>query len=153
MTDKQGPDRFPGVVPVDPAVLEGMQVPEGHREPWAVAYDFLQLLEDPIGNRNALLALTTPESHAAWGDFTQVAAAYASIPDHGFGTMVDFAEGARDVCYFKIFSNMQEEAYYALEDVPVLVRALVTLVYRPVLGRWMVHWYGERMEPNAIPRG
>jgi hypothetical protein len=94
MADRPGPDRFPGVVPVDPALAEGVQPLPEQREPWSVAYDFLKLLKDPLTNREQLLSLTTPESHRAWGDFTAAAAAYASISNRAMLETCGSSSGA-----------------------------------------------------------
>lgn len=119
--------------------------------PAVVGHRFCEALEDHVYYRNALLNLTTPESHPAWGDFSEAAARYASIEDAGFGTRANYAEGASDVAYFKILSGV-DESYQVLDEQIVPFAAVVTLVWRPERGMWLVHGMGDYIQPEKVPR-
>ncbi len=119
--------------------------------PVSVGLLFCNALEDPAKNRQALEGLTTPESREAWGDFTTAAAALKAIENRGCGSMVNEAAGAPDVCYFKILRGVTE-SYQVLDDQPVALAAVLTLVCRPERGQWLVHSIGDYLGPEQLPR-
>lgn len=120
-------------------------------DPVSVGMMFCNALEDHRHYRNALLSLTTPESHAAWGDFAEAARAYSEIPDPGFGSRANLAVGAPDVAYFKIISGV-DRPYQVLDDQPLNAAAIVTLVWRPEWQQWLVHAMGLSLAPEDVPR-
>ncbi|HEX6967607.1 MAG TPA: hypothetical protein VF174_02085 [Micromonosporaceae bacterium] len=120
-------------------------------DPVSVSIMFCNALRDPRANLNALRFLTTPESHAAWGDFTSSSEFLKSIEDCGYGSQVNRAEGAPDVAYFKILRGVTQ-SYQVLDEQPVLVAAVLTLVWRPERGQWLVHSIGEPLLPEQLPR-
>jgi len=120
-------------------------------DPVSVGIMFVTALEDPIGRRRDLELLITPESANAWGDFTEAAAGLATIEDQGFGSIADEAVGALDVRYFKILRGVPD-GYKVLDDQIIDAAAIVTLVWRPEFGQWMVHAMGDYVRPEHVPR-
>lgn len=102
--------------------------------------------------RKALLNLTTPESHAAWGDFTEVAQALDNIEDWGTGSMVEKAFGDPDVAYAKVLRGV-DRGYEVLDDQILEAAAAITLVWRPSFGQWMVNGFGQSLRPEEVPHG
>ncbi|XVU27442.1 hypothetical protein ACQPZJ_10510 [Actinoplanes sp. CA-054009] len=99
-------------------------------DPVSVGSMFCRALEDHQHYRRALLRLSTPESHAAWGDFSEAARMYADIPEVGFASRANLAVGAPDVAYFKVLGNV-DRSYQVLDDQPLGMAAVITLVWRP----------------------
>jgi len=121
-------------------------------DPVSVGMMFCEALDDPGHYRTALLRLTTPESHAAWGDFSAAAEGLRAMPNVGFGSMVNEAVGAPDVVYFKVLSDVVE-SYQVLDEQPVSLASIVTLVWRPERGQWLVHAMGgSYVKPDDVPR-
>jgi hypothetical protein len=60
---------------------------------------FCNALANPSHFLAVLEMLTTPESRNAWGDFTSTADFLNSIENRGYGSMVNEAFDAPDVCY------------------------------------------------------
>lgn len=58
---------------------------------------------------------------------------------------------APDVCYFKILAGVTE-SYQVLDDQPVAAAAVLTLVWRPERGQWLVHSIGDYLLPEELPR-
>ena len=100
---------------------------------------------------NALHNLVTPESLDAWGDFSEAAKGLEAIQNPGFGSRANRAHDASDVAYVKILSNI-EQSYEVTEEQVVLAAAVVTLVWRPEFGQWMVHGLGDHIRPEGLPR-
>ena len=121
------------------------------RDPVSVGMMFLNALEDHVRYYNALLTLTTPESHPAWGDFSNAAEMLRSIDDYGVGSMANEAVGAPDVAYIKILRGVTEP-YEVVDAQPVMAAAIMTLVWRPELDRWVVHGIGDSLLPEQVPR-
>jgi hypothetical protein len=65
--------------------------------------------------------------------------------------MVTEAVGAPDVVYFKIMGGVTQP-YQALDDQPVDVAAIITLVWRPERNQWLVHGMGQYIPPDQVPR-
>lgn len=121
-------------------------------EPISVAMAFLSALDDPVRYRTALVNLTTPESHQAWGDFSEMAQVLSEIEDWGVASMVDEAVGDSDVVYAKVIRGV-DQTYEVLEEQVMNVAAIITLVWRPSFGRWMVHAVGDYVKPEDVPHG
>ena len=120
-------------------------------DPVAVGILFLKALRDPGQYSNALHNLVTPESLDAWGDFSEAAKGLEAIQNPGFGSRANRAHDASDVAYVKILSNI-EQSYEVTEEQVVLAAAVVTLVWRPEFGQWMVHGLGDHIRPEDLPR-
>ncbi len=56
-----------------------------------------------------------------------------------------------DVVYVKYVTD-PGVSLVAVEETPILVRALGTLVRRPSAGGWRVHGVGQRLEPRQVPQ-
>ena len=119
--------------------------------PVSVSLMFCEALEQPAQFLTALRALTTPESHDAWGDFEATGAFLRSIPDRGYGSVANPAHDAPDVCYFKILGGVVQ-SYEVLDDQVVEAAAILTLVWRPEYGSWLVHSIGIPLRPDDVPR-
>jgi len=135
-----GPDEAPAVLP-----------PEDPTNPVFIGILFCNALADHHHYRVALGKLVTPESLPNWGDFSEAAALLASIEDHAYGSRTNPAQGAPDVHYFKILRNVPE-SYQLLDDQLLAGAAVLTLVWRPEHGRWMVHSIGDYLLPETLPR-
>lgn len=120
-------------------------------DPVSVGIMFCEALEDHERYSVALRMLTTPESHPAWGDFSDAACAYREIPEPGFGSRANLALGAPDVAYFKILRNVNR-SYQVLDDQPIGFAAVLTLVWRPERQQWLVHAMGQSLLPEEVPR-
>jgi hypothetical protein len=121
------------------------------RDPLSVGMMFLNALEDHVHHPNALLTLTTPESHPAWGDFSETAEMLRSIDDYGVGSVANRAVDAPDVAYVKVFRGVTQP-HQVLDEQPVPAAAVMTLVWRPELDRWVVHAMGGSLPPEYVPR-
>lgn len=119
--------------------------------PFAMAMTFIQGLQDRTEFLPALEAVTTPESRAAWGDFAEAAAALDSIEDWGIGSMPSRAEGASDVAYAVVLRSVGQ-GFQSLDEQVVDAAAIITLVWRPEFGRWLVHAFGHYVSPDELPR-
>ncbi|MFD1211000.1 hypothetical protein ACFQ36_02955 [Arthrobacter sp. GCM10027362] len=127
------------------------QLPEfSFGNPLAVAMAFCHALDDHERYRPALSQLVTPESLPAWGDFSETAGFLRSLENVGYGSQVTPAVGDPDVVYFKILSGVKQ-SYQALEDQVMDIAAIVTLVWRPEYGRWLVHAIGDYLRPEEVP--
>lgn len=120
--------------------------------PVHAALTFCNALANRRRNRGALRMLVTPESLPAWGDFREAANGLADIPDWGFGTMANRAAGDDAVAYFKILSGVREDSI-VLDAQVMFAAAIVTLVWRPEFGRWLVHAFGGPLLPERVPHG
>jgi hypothetical protein len=138
------------LVPIDPALSS--DIGEPFQTPAGTAAIFLHALNDDLEEyRTALLNLTTPESHAAWGDFSTAAELATHIGHWGISSRGQ--QPAPDVAYIAVMSHMGEDNYYALEDTVVMATAVVSLVHRPALGGWLVHAFGKGYRPaDDLPR-
>lgn len=120
-------------------------------DPVVVGNLFCSALDDHVHFRAALEKLTTPESRSAWGDFSAAADFLASIEDRGTGSVADRALGADDVAYFKILRDVKQ-SYQVLDGQPMFVSGIITLVWRPEVGSWLVHSIGtDHVLPEEIP--
>ncbi|WP_448059973.1 hypothetical protein [Cellulomonas hominis] len=120
-------------------------------DPASVALLFVKALFDPETNAVALDYLVTPESRAAWGDFTEAAQMLAEIEDAGFGSNINRAHDAPDVGYLKILRGVSQ-SYQVTDGQLVMAAAVVTVVWRPEYERWMVHSIGDYLKPEDVPR-
>lgn len=94
--------------------------------------------------------MTTPESRPAWGDFKRAAAYVAAIPEPGIGSRAGTAHDAPDVRYVKIMSDVSE-GYIVTDEQPVEAE-VVTLIWRPEFGSWLVHSIGGYEPVDDLPR-
>lgn len=120
------------------------------QDPVAVGMMFCNALDDPKHYLNALRNLSTPESVPDWGDYTRAAEALKAVPNRGYGSMVNPSEGDKDVVYFKILPNV-ESSYQVLDDQPMMMGELLTIVWRKEYNQWMVHAMGDYMRPEHVP--
>ncbi|MBY8861107.1 hypothetical protein K7711_31845 [Nocardia sp. CA2R105] len=143
-----GPDswrRFTSPEESDAAMLEAWQ-----NEQWSAAASFCGALAAPEANLEILQSLVTPESLERWGDFRAVAARYATIEDPAYGSVVNPAFDTEDVGYFKVLRGVSQN-YQVVDEQPMLVAAVVTVVRHPFEKRWMVEAFGEMVRPESIP--
>jgi hypothetical protein len=133
----------------DDAAFEAATRDETH--PSTIALAFMSVMEDPTGWTEELRSIVTPESVDSWGDFSAAAAVVASINDWGLGSVPNAAYEAPDVAYVKILRGVTE-SYQQEGDDLILVPAVLTLVWRPEFGRWLVHGIGNAVRPEDVPR-
>ena len=96
--------------------------------------------------------LVTPESRKHWGDFSAARELLAAIPNRGIGSRANRAFDARDVAYVKILAEVTRAFVIKGEEQVVEVAAVVSLVWRPELGSWLVHAVGDPVHPLEMPR-
>lgn len=123
-------------------------------EPAGTVNLFLIGLDDPIGNRPALLQLTTPESHDAWGDFTETAQRIAEYGEFSFSSRGE--RPVPDVAYIPILVDWDHSTGHkvvAADGAIVSAVAVLTVVNRPAHGGWLVHAIGRQVPPEQLPRG
>lgn len=121
------------------------------RDPHATALTFLYQLEQPARSVRALHALTTPESHDAWGDFSGAAAGVASLGLWELEPKLSRPAGANDVAYAVVREPIDRVGSAA--HAPVMSRmAIITMVWRQEQQRWLVHSLGRYVCPEDLPR-
>jgi len=120
------------------------------RDPFTTVVTFINALDDPHEYVGPLEMLTTPESRAAWGDFTDAASLLRSIDDWGLGSAPTPAEGDDSVRYAKVLRGVQNNFQVQAEQI-IFVAAMVTLVWREEVGMWLVHAFGEPVPPELVP--
>jgi hypothetical protein len=136
--------------------LLGVDSPEN---PVQIGFYFIRQLLHADGSDDMLRKIVTPESLDQW-DFPRLRAYIMSIPEFGVGTFADRAAGAPDVAYLKLIIDHRAQLkpgstgeLRIRNDAPVLVDHIVTLVWRPERGLWLVHAFGEDFVlPELIPR-
>ncbi|WP_294568184.1 hypothetical protein [uncultured Arthrobacter sp.] len=120
-------------------------------DPLSVAIMFCNALEDPVLHRKALLRLMTPKSKPSWGNFGEASGFITSIEDLGYGSRTEPAVGDDNVHYFKIMQGIIQ-SYELLEDQMLFFKGVITLVWRPECGQWMVHTIGGgHTRPEDVP--
>jgi hypothetical protein len=121
-------------------------------DPRRIGYWFFRALHDRAKNLDDLHLIVTPESRPLWGSFEMAAALLDFIEDPGMLKEAVYAHGDLDVCYMRVIREAKEDTALtpatALDD-PLLI----TLVWRPDHGRWMVHHFGDMVHPDRVPRG
>lgn len=122
---------------------------QGFDHPMSAARAFMAGVSDLDNYRHLLPAVVTPESMVAWGDFTEVAARLDEIGDWGLGSLANPAPGARDVAYAKVVAGVRDT--YRVET-PEVATEVITLVWRPEVGHWLVHGFGAALLPEEVPR-
>lgn len=100
---------------------------------------------------DSLDLLVTPESRPEWGNFSAVSQWLAGVQDAGIQSIGNRADGAKDVAYVGILGD-SPEIYRFTSDTVVQMAGIVTLVWRPEFGRWMVHGVGDYIGPDDLPR-
>lgn len=119
-------------------------------DPQKIGYMFFRaLLHKDV---EELEVLVTPESRPAWGGFDVAVGLFHSLENPGMVREASRSKRDPNVCYMRIARGVQRShditAYTPLDN-PLIV----TLVWRPEYGRWMVHHLGDPAEPSSIPRG
>lgn len=136
-----------GLVPADgdDAIAQAIREnPPGG--PWMTGIMFHYAVVDEGGAEvDKLRRLVTPESLAAWGNFSSTR---ALLMGTGWTTRAD--EPAPGVAYVK-FTPSDMPTVRVDGDVAINVRAVATLQYRPELGGWRVHHVGEPCLPEDLP--
>lgn len=123
----------------------------GADHPVKIATAVFMAIKDGSFSAPAVSQFFTPESLADWGDFSTAQARFASIDSPGIGTTANPAVGAPDVVYVKILPGA-EEAWETDKTTPVVADGVFTFVWRPELGGWKIHRYGEYALPEHLPR-
>ncbi len=120
------------------------------QDPTVVGTMFVRALGNPRENFNALSQFATPESLSSFGNFTSAADLLESIGDWGFSPKDRRALGDDAVAYFEIHRGVPQ-SYEVLDPQPMMPAAVLTLVWRPEFGRWMVHAIGAYVRPEDVP--
>ncbi|MDQ0866484.1 hypothetical protein [Arthrobacter globiformis] len=121
-------------------------------DPRRIGYWFFRALHDRAKNLDDLHLIVTPESRPLWGSFEIAAALLDSIEDPGMLQEAVYADGDPEVCYMRVVREAKEHTFSTpttMLDDPLLI----TLVWRPDHGRWMVHGLGDAVHPDRVPRG
>lgn len=123
----------------------------GPDEPFFTVQAFVSGLHDDSTPSEVLRSAVTPESVEAWGDFSGVREYLKSLGDWGVGSYPAPAAGAPDVAYVKVLRDVPQ-TYRQTTDEMLLVPAVLTLVWRPEVGFWLVHSIGEPADPSVLTR-
>ncbi len=150
MTTQLPPEDQPpgqGLIPAsDSEVLADVLAQNPPDGPWAAGLAFHAALTHDDGPQlDVLGTLVTPESLAAWGDFS---AARELLADTGMTSRAD--RPAPGVAYVKFVSD-PGQGLKADADTPIMARAVATLQFRPESGRWLVHQLGDYCLPEDLP--
>ncbi|MFC7848574.1 hypothetical protein ACFUTU_08880 [Arthrobacter sp. NPDC057388] len=129
--------------------LESEETQEIADDPRRIGYWFFRALHDRARNLDDLHLIVTPESRPLWGSFEMAAALLDCIEDPGMLQEAVYAHGDLDVCYMRIIREARDHTPTTVLDDPLLI----TLVWRPDHGRWMVHHFGDMVHPDRVPRG
>jgi hypothetical protein len=132
--------------------LEAEESQEIADDPRRIGYWFFRALHDRAKNLDDLHMIVTPESRPFWGSFEIAAALLDSIEDAGMLQEAVYAHGDLNVCYMRVIREAKEHTLItpaSVLDDPLLI----TLVWRPDHGRWMVHGFGDMVHPDRVPRG
>lgn len=118
-------------------------------DPRQIGYWFFTALGDRA--ESDLRLLVTPESLPSWGSFEVAAAALEALDNPGMMQEAIYAEGDPDVCYMRIVrdATTHKITQPTLLDDPLIL----TLVWRPERGHWMVHRLGYPVASADVPRG
>lgn len=131
-------------IPV-PEALAHATLP-GWNSPVLPGFAFVAALcEYPMRPREQILTLTTPESRATWGDFTDAA---HMVLGTGVATSVRPSSDP-DVCYLKLHLLPAGSSYYVQGD--DMSGTFLTLVWRPERGMWLIHQLGPPADPVSVP--
>lgn len=140
------------IVPIAPELADDHALGQPFLEPAGSANLFMLGLADPRRYFNALRNLTTPESWAAWRDYTAAAEMVEQELGEGWSITTRGERVGDDVAYVPLLTGMTEPVYYVLNETPVLAAAVISLVHRPSLGGWLVHAFGNiRFPPDRLP--
>jgi hypothetical protein len=150
MTTQLPPEDQPsgqGLIPAsDSEVLADVFAQNPPDGPWAAGLAFHAALTHDDGPQlDVLRNLVTPESLAAWGDFS---AARDHLADTGMTSRASIP--APGVAYVKFVSD-PGQGLRADGDVMIMARAVATLQFRPEYGRWLVHQMGDYCLPEDLP--
>ena len=121
-------------------------------DPRRIGNWFFRALHDRAKNLDDLHLIVTPESRPLWGSFEIAAALLDSIEDPGMLQEAVYADGDPEVCYMRVIREAEGHTFTTpatMLDDPLLI----TLVWRPDHGRWMVHGFGDLVHPERVPRG
>jgi hypothetical protein len=126
--------------------------PPSLADPVSVGWLFLDALTDPLTKRDALELLVTPESREMWGDFAEAAATLMHMEAWGASSIAVQAMNAPDVRYVKVIAGVTQQ-HQLVCDSSAIYSVVLTLVWRPEHGRWMVHAFSaDYISPEHVPR-
>ncbi len=150
MTKQLPPEDQPsgqGLIPAsDSEVLVGVLADNPTDGPWVAGLAFHAALTHTDGPQFDMLRnMVTPESLAAWGDFS---AAREHLADTGMTSRASIP--APGVAYVKFVSDLGQGMRSDGETM-MMARAVATLQYRPECGRWLVHQLGDYCLPEDLP--
>lgn len=111
-----------------------------------VARLFCEALMDPGHFRNTLESLVTPGSRAHWGDFSAAARELQQVPVWDVAAVAEPAEEDPEVAYVGIFPTAAAGTTPGSSR-PADGATVVTLVWRDQLGAWLVHAFGQPVDP------
>ena len=133
--------------------LEAMVPPFDPANPLTIGLLFVNSLMSDDFTLADRQTLVTPESLGWWGDFTTARQWLAGLDEPGFGSTINKAAGDPDVGYLKILPGVTTGYIVSGGEALVEAAGVVTLVWRPEHGRWMVHSLGGYVHPDEVPRG
>jgi hypothetical protein len=118
--------------------------------PKGVTLRFITALETSPIPLDSLRSMVSPESLDSWGDFSRAAMKIEGIPNLGFVDGTFGFEGAPDVIYIGVLANVTKTRWQPPQVPPVV--AMVNIIWRPELGKWVVHEIGGPAHPDQLPR-
>lgn len=120
------------------------------QNPMTTAFAFYNAVMDENGpDLEALRVICTPESWPAWGDFSEVR---ESIGDRGLASRADPpSTGEADVRYAKVIALQDPNQTERVEGNVLVFGSIITMQYRPDVGYWRVHGFGDYLRPEDLP--
>src|SRR3954447_19503680 len=113
--------------------------PETFADPLTTSLAFLNALQHlGEGGETLLERIVTPESRADWGDFQDTAADLERLGQWGVGSQPKRAVSAIDVAYTALLPEVPNTPRSTTDPRAPTV-AVITSVWRPERGLWMVH--------------
>lgn len=98
---------------------------------------------------DVLRVACTPESWEAWGDFAEVR---ELIGEKGLATRADPpGTGEDDVRYAKVVALADPEQSVQSSGYNLISGQIITLQFRPDVGYWRVHGFGDYLRPEDLP--
>ncbi len=123
----------------------------GHQPSGQIAEALFGVIREGTYDLDRLREFITPESIATWGDFSGYTEIFRSIPNPAIGACPNPASGAPDVVYVKVIPNVTEPEVISGPTL-MEVAGVFTFVYRPELGGWKMHAFGDHVLPEDLVR-
>jgi hypothetical protein len=120
-------------------------------DPFQIARMFFTALQWHPDSADEFQYLLTPE--ALTSDAVDLAAALMrSVENPGLSTQTVYAPDHPTVAYVAVHRGITASGYIS-PDTPLDDPLYITLAWRPECGGWMVHAFGDIVQPDDVPHG